>query len=315
MKERICEECNETFESDNQRNRHVKVHGHSLESYVLKFKHNDIKPTCACTCGGIPAWNIASKDYAKFVHGHHAYGRKKSDDEKRRIGEKNAINMTRFFKENHDIAIERGKQLFDSRTPEVEVHRIQSTRNAYANMTIEDKQKFSDHTKQLWARAGGLMQEAHVRACQTYHERSQNGEYDFTERNDKLSQVISQKYVDGDWKFTKGFYTSVKTKIDHYYRSSWELQYMQILDNDENVVMWESEFTSIIYEFGGAIHRYVPDFHVIRLNDKHQLIEIKPQALRITERNTLKREAAKKFCESKNWEYVEWEPIDPKKVE
>jgi hypothetical protein len=282
----------------------VKVHGYTLESYVSRFKYNGVKPSCACTCGEEPAWNVASKDYAKFVHGHHAYGRKKSDDEKRRIGEKNAANMTRYMQENPEIASERGKQLLGGRTPEVEVRRIQATRNAYTSMSFEEKQKFSDVTKRRWQ--DGEMNEPRQRAAETFKQRSSDGEYDFTERNDKLSQIISQKYIDGDWKFTKGFHTSTKTGQDHYYRSSWELEYMRMLDLDTDVVIWESEFMSIPYQFEGATHRYVPDFHVTRTNDRHQLVEIKPQALREIERNVLKREVAQNFCQKNGWEYVEW---------
>lgn len=170
-------------------------------------------------------------------------------------------------------------------------------------MTPDDKQKFSDNAKKLWG--SGIMEEAHQKASATFRERSANGEYDFTERNRKLSEAISQKYVDGSWEFAKGFHISPKTGKRSYFRSSWELQLMEELDADPEVTFWESEFTSLLYEHEGALHRYVPDFHVVR-GDKHQLIEVKPPNLRETPRNRAKRAAAIRHCEEQGWDYVEW---------
>jgi hypothetical protein len=80
---------------------------------------------------------------------------------------------------------------------------------------------------------------------------------------------------------------------------------MQELDSDPDVLEWESEFTSIPYNYNGAVHKYVPDFHVTKKNDEHVLIEVKPQALRETVRNRAKREVAEKFCAERGWKYME----------
>ena len=176
-------------------------------------------------------------------------------------------------------------------------------------MTSDDKQKFSDHTRQLW-KTGSIMKDAHqksVKSVKTFKNRFAAGQYDFAERNLKLSETISKKYVDGTWKFCKGMHLSTKTGKSCYYRSSWERILMEQLDTDESVVDWESEFTAIQYMFNGTPHKYIPDFHVVRITG-HSLIEVKPLALRFTERNSVKRSAALEYCQERGWEYTEWCP-------
>lgn len=173
-------------------------------------------------------------------------------------------------------------------------------------MSDADKSRFKDRTKQRWS--SGEMVEPHKKAAETFKKRSQNGDYDFTERNQKLSKSITKKYLEGGFEWSRGKYVSTKTNKECYYRSSWELVLMKQLDEDPDVLDWESEFTSMPYMFEGAEHKYVPDLHVIRSSTGHSLIEVKPQALRIIPKNAAKREVAKRFCEERGWSYVEWEP-------
>lgn len=259
---------------------------------------------CECGCGG--KLYEGPRGWKRFIHGHHAKGRRKSDDEKRRIGEANSKNMRRFYAEHPDKAREHVARMNAViLQPDRIKKRIQATRQAYASMTAADKQKFSDNARKLWG--SGIMKAAHQKASATFRERSAGGQYDFTERNQKLSEAISRKYVDGSWKFAKGSYLSTKTGKQFYFRSSWERLLMEQLDADPEVTVWEAEFMSLPYEFDGAIHRYVPDFHVVR-GDKHQLIEVKPSTLCETSRNQAKRVAAQQHCLERGWEYIEWEP-------
>jgi len=301
-----CKVCNKEFNDENQVRRHLRRHNITAEQYTLKWAYSDVVPKCQCGCGNETSWNVALKDYTKFVHGHHAYGRIKSDDEKRRIGEKNSINMKNYYDEHPELRALKNQQLRSGITSESEVRRINSTKTTYSEMSSEDKQKFSEHSKSLW-KTGDIMKLASIKGGKTYHQRFLNGEYNNVERNIKISNTISQKYVDGSWKFSKGSYTSTKTGKACYYRSSWELQMMKELDVDSDVIDWESEFTSIPYIYNNAQHRYIPDFHVTRLSE-HELIEVKPLTLRSTERNIAKRNAAISFCKQNGWSYSEWEP-------
>lgn len=305
MEDRTCRECNEVFNDPEQVRRHLRKHGMTFQQYSLRHFYGGVEPTCRCGCGQKTAWNVASKGYAEHILGHHAWGRKKSDDEKRRIGEKNAANMKRFYEEYPELAEAQASLMRQHLTPEIEEQRIEATRQAYAAMSSADKQSFRDRTRQRWI--AGEMNEPHAKAAETFKQKSTNGDYDFSERNEKLSKVISQKYVDGTWEFTKGTYVSTKSGRECYYRSSWELLLMQELDIDPDVADWESEFTSIPYVFDGSQHRYVPDFKVVR-SAITQIVEVKPKNLRNIERNIAKRQAALAYCERLGWQYVEWEP-------
>jgi hypothetical protein len=83
---------------------------------------------------------------------------------------------------------------------------------------------------------------------------------------------------------------------------------MKQLDEDPDVLDWESEFTAIPYVFEGINHQYIPDFHVVRQSSGHSIIEVKPQTLRIIPKNVAKREIAKQYCVDRGWKYEEWEP-------
>lgn len=101
-----------------------------------------------------------------------------------------------------------------------------------------------------------------------------------------------------------------------YYRSSWELTFMQYLDQSSNVLQWGSECLSIPYINPFRPNSktvYVPDFLiVVNRNGKRsgEVIEIKPASEAIAEHaktkknkaalivNTAKWIAAQAFCKS-----------------
>lgn len=68
-----------------------------------------------------------------------------------------------------------------------------------------------------------------------------------------------------------------------YYRSSWELQLMIILDSEKNVIQWNSEETIVPYisPVDNRPHRYFVDFWVKKRNRDGEveevLIEVKPK--------------------------------------
>jgi len=308
MLDNKCKICEKEFGSLESVFRHIKVHEIKAKEYVLKWKHNGIAPLCSCGCGGETNWNIALKDFAKFIQGHHAHGRAKSDDEKRRIGEKNRANMKAWMARHPDVAKKRAESMASIRTPDFEERRINSTRKAYESMTAEDKQKFSDHFKRLWE--DGTLTEAHVKSSETFKRRFANGEYDFAERNEKISAIITQLYLDGGFEWSTGQYISVKSGKTFNYRSSWELELMRQLDEDAVVELWNYEPFSIPYLFEGKVRRYVPDFHIVTDDGQDVLVEVKPASLSGTEKNSCKRLAAVEFCQKNGWRYLEWKPGD-----
>lgn len=118
-----------------------------------------------------------------------------------------------------------------------------------------------------------------------------------------------------------------------YYRSSYEVKFMNWLDTKDDVKRWASEEIVIPYlsPIDNRIHRYFPDFYVETLNKDGKLeksiVEIKPSSQTVepikkkTKRkskkaskrflqekitwgiNEAKWKAAKKFCEKKGLEF------------
>lgn len=308
INETKCRECGQEFETSEKVRRHIRKHGTTYQQYVLKWKYKNVVPTCKCGCGGNCSWNVGLKDYTVFVHGHHAYGRKKSEEEKRKIGRKNKENMKRFMAENPDVAKLRSKQMRSVFTEEIEQKRIEAIRRAYVNMTEDEKKKFSDHACKLWSEHREVMDEAHTTATETFKQRFQNGEYDFISRNEKISEAITLRYIEGGFEWSRGKYTSTKTKQTIHYRSSWELELARLLDSREDVIMWEYEWTSIQYQIDGVSRRYIPDFHVEMNDGSHIMIEVKPAGLIETNMNWKKQKVAIEFCMQNNWQYMTWQP-------
>jgi len=299
-----CRICDKVFEVQESLFRHLKVHKITLQEYTLKWKYGGVIPLCACGCGGENSWNVALKDFTRFVHGHHAYGRVKSDEEKRKIGEKNRENMKAWMAKHPDIAKKRAADLIKNKSPESEKMRIESLRRAYKNMTPEDKLKFSVHTKNLWK--NGTLKIARLKAAETFKLKSTNGEYDFDTRNDKISATVTQRYLDGGFEWCEGQYSSTKTGNVCNFRSSWELRLMKMIDEDPRVATWSYEPLSIPYTLEGKSKRYIPDFHIVSSAGKDYLVEVKPSNLTQTPMNSAKRDAAQLFCEKIGWTYVEW---------
>lgn len=304
----MCHECNESFETNSQVARHQRSHKQTYKDYILKWKYNNTKPLCKCGCNRETSWNVASKDFTEYVHGHHAWGRKKSDEEKRKIGRKNSVNMKRYYSENKDEALKKVALMNAAHTPETEKKRIESTKRTYENMTQEEKEKFSIHAKKLWSESRDTMIEAHDKATETFKNRAENGEYDFEERNQKISESITQRYLDGGFEWSRGTYQSTKTGKSIHYRSSWELELATILDNDPNVKTWEYEWESIPYTIDGVTKNYIPDFHVEMMSGQHRFIEVKPENLTQTQMNLAKEGAAREICKKRGWSYESWRP-------
>lgn len=67
------------------------------------------------------------------------------------------------------------------------------------------------------------------------------------------------------------------------YRSSWELKFMKMCDNREDIVLWSSEPVEIKYwsSIDKKEHSYFPDFYIkVKKEDgfEESLIEIKPES-------------------------------------
>ena len=129
----------------------------------------------------------------------------------------------------------------------------------------------------------------------------------------KFRPSIPKKY--------RGDYTNI------IYRSLWELKFMKYCDSNPNILEWGSEEVIVPYRspIDNRYHRYFPDFYIkVRESTgtiKRMIIEIKPQKQCIEPKvqkkktrsyvyqvceyakNQAKWEAAKEFCEDRQWEF------------
>jgi hypothetical protein len=295
----ICKECNQQMEDKLFFSRHIRVHDITLEEYTLKWKYNNHIPKCKCGCDKLCRWNVSSRDFNIFFHGHHAHGRKKSDEEKKKIGLKNSINMKTYFAKNPDKKEAHIKNLRAGVTPESENRRISSTKKAYSLMSESDKQKFVIHAKNLWVDQREKMFDGARKGGAKFKKRYANNEFDFVERNKKLSIAISKKYVEGGFCWSSGEYIPMKCSNRSIcaYRSSWELEFMKLLDGHRLIKSWEYEPFFLRYTFENVNRRYIPDFVITTIHNEKYMIEVKPISLQCTGKTDEKRKAAVNFCE------------------
>ena len=92
-----------------------------------------------------------------------------------------------------------------------------------------------------------------------------------------------------------------------FYRSSWELTVMTLLDNHPNVIQWASESITIPYinPLTGKRSLYVPDFFVLYRDksgrERAELIEVKPRKEAIAENAKSKRDRAALVVNTAKW--------------
>lgn len=112
------------------------------------------------------------------------------------------------------------------------------------------------------------------------------------------------------------------------FRSNWELKVMRWLDENSNIIEWQSEEIAIPYisPTDNKYHRYFPDFLVkAQMPDgstKTLMLEVKPAAQTVEPKiqkkktrkyitevttwgvNSQKWKAAREYCADRNWQFV-----------
>lgn len=108
-------------------------------------------------------------------------------------------------------------------------------------------------------------------------------------------------------KFREGTFVSTKMHgREFYYRSGWECEVYECLEELNEVLGYEAEpfKEGIPYLFNGSMHRYHPDL-AIKFDDGHvEVWEIKPADQTDLPVNKAKWEAAEKYCLARGWEFV-----------
>jgi len=274
-----CKVCNAQFNANKGLSYHVHfTHGRKYVDYVLEFEHDNVWPLCKCGCGK-PVKFLCGK-FMEYVGAHYHVGRPKSEEHRRHISEGS-----------------RGKKL----TPE---HRQNISKSINAMFAADPTigQRISQ------AHKGILFDEEHKKKIsETRSARIKSGE--IVINREKISQTVTQRYLDGGFEWAKGKYVSSKTGNVINYRSSYELEFAELLDSRSDVIGWLYEPFAIDYEFNGHGRKYIPDFLVQGVSDT-VLVEVKPDETRLTPMNEAKRIAASEYCSVRGLRLAFWKPGD-----
>lgn len=235
MDDRTCQECSEIFNEPEQVRRHLRKHGMTFQEYSLRWRYNNIEPTCKCGCGEKTAWNIASKGYAEFILGHHAWGRKKSDDEKRRIGEKNSENMKRYMQNHPDVAKQRGLILS-------------------LGLTLEARERGIAGMKRFWSSDSPLT-----------HQRRR-------EASDRAIALLEENKIGPRAPYRQMWIDNPFTGKAEYMHSSWETTFLMRCVRENYPVTKQHGIVIDYQQVDGTWHRYLPDFKAL---EEAVLFEIK----------------------------------------
>ena len=87
------------------------------------------------------------------------------------------------------------------------------------------------------------------------------------------------------------------------FESLVELDYLHLLDYEQDVERFEEQPLTIEYQYGEKILHYTPDFHVVR-SGGNWLIECKPDKFVDTEENQRKFVAASAWCNEHGWKFA-----------
>jgi len=271
-----CHEC--AFQAENAKglSYHVRVrHNKAYPDYLVKHEMGGVWPTCVCGCG--ERVRFLCGKFCEHVGNHFHVGKSRSQDTCHRIGQ---------------------AQIGAKRSPES---------NAKRSASMLDYHSKYDNVRDAvrLAKTGVPMSEA-TRAKLSATRKSMFASGDLVINREAISKSITKLYLEGGFQWCVGEYTSSKTGEVIFYRSSWELAYAELLDNDPTVVTWEYEPFSIVYRYGKKMKNYLPDFLVTYDDGIKELVEVKPKQLETYGVNVAKRDAALTKCVAEGWHYAGW---------
>lgn len=103
-------------------------------------------------------------------------------------------------------------------------------------------------------------------------------------------------YFNKNNRYKSGKFLSAKNKTEIMYRSSFEYYYMQILENDKDVIAYVSEPLAIKYiDSDGMSRLYFPDILILYKDGGTELVEVKPKEMTKAQNVRRKAHAAKLF--------------------
>lgn len=104
--------------------------------------------------------------------------------------------------------------------------------------------------------------------------------------------------------FKEGFYVSRKNGMkEMHYRSGYEAQVYELLEQHPLVTGYEVEPMHITYWFGGRQRKYYPDLAVRYADGRLEIWEIKPATQTSLPMNEAKWTAATNYCLQRGWHF------------
>ena len=133
---------------------------------------------------------------------------------------------------------------------------------------------------------------------------------------EKISVIIADKIVNNEFNhpigFITGWFNSKKNNKDYYYRSSYELKAYEKLEKDENVISFIGSPLRIPYIFENGKHNYIPDILVTYIDERKELVEIKPISILKQKHKKLeaKLKALLAYCSQNTYIPIIWTETD-----
>ena len=125
----------------------------------------------------------------------------------------------------------------------------------------------------------------------------------------RISAKVAQAYVDGrlnQFPFNSGWYVSERFGKTFFYRSSYELRVVKIMEADAAVVDLDYEPFKVRIVVDGVVRHTVPDFLVKMTNGESFVIEVKPQKMTLVPKVAAKLDATRMYFEGQGVGYEVW---------
>ena len=109
--------------------------------------------------------------------------------------------------------------------------------------------------------------------------------------------IVSGKLFNGNSKYRGQFWSNKNNKYI-YYQSFYEQRFLEILEQDTNVVSFDRCKIILKYIKNNKLKRYIPDFEICQIRGIKKIIEVKP--LKLILYNLEKIDVLKDYCKKNN---------------
>lgn len=102
----------------------------------------------------------------------------------------------------------------------------------------------------------------------------------------------------------QGYFPSKKMGKDIWYRSGFECEFYEGLEQDADILGFHAEPFKVPYYFGGKWHDYIPDLKVDYIDGTSEIWEIKPDAHVDYAQNQAKFAAMNDYAANMGWVFI-----------